>query len=41
MAFTEVTSDKGIIYAIRESGELLWFREELRNGTNGAIGVTH
>jgi hypothetical protein len=41
MAFTEMTSDKGIIYAIRESGEPLWSCDELRNGTNGAAGVTH
>ena len=26
----------GVIYAIRATGELLWFRDELRNGTNGA-----
>jgi hypothetical protein len=26
----------GVIYAIRETGELVWYRDDLRNGTNGA-----
>ena len=25
----------GVIYAIRDSGELLWYRDDLRDGTNG------
>jgi hypothetical protein len=34
--FTHVFSgDDGVIYAIRPTGELLWYRDDLRNGTNG------
>jgi hypothetical protein len=28
----------GIIYAVRDSGELLWFKDLLRDGSNGANG---
>jgi hypothetical protein len=29
---------EGILYAIRETGELLWYRDDLRDGSNGASG---
>ena len=29
----------GILYAIRESGELLWYQDTLRDGSNGAAGT--
>ena len=31
-----IGGDGGVVYAVRDSGELLWYRDLLRNGTNGA-----
>ncbi|MGH3686084.1 MAG: N,N-dimethylformamidase beta subunit family domain-containing protein [Pseudonocardiaceae bacterium] len=35
MAFTHVFADGAVIYAITGDGSLLWYRDELRDGTNG------
>jgi hypothetical protein len=35
MAFTCVTSDNGVIYALANSGALLWYQDTKRDGTNG------
>jgi Tachylectin len=36
MAFTSVTSDGGVIYAVANSGALLWYQDIKRDGTNGS-----
>ena len=33
---TLLAGDDGVIYAIRQTGELLWYKDLLRNGANGA-----
>ena len=35
MAFLKVMADDLAIYAVTESGALLWYRDQLRDGTNG------
>src|SRR6516165_4790230 len=35
MAFTDVFSDGGVIYAVTNSGALLWYQDLKRDGTNG------
>ena len=37
---TVFAGDDGVIYAIRRTGELLWYRDLLRNGGNGARAQT-
>jgi hypothetical protein len=38
MAFLEVLADDQSIYAITGDGSLLWYRDDLRDGTNGPLG---
>ena len=35
MAFLELTGDERSIYAITGDGSLLWYRDDLKDGTNG------
>ncbi len=37
---TVVSGGGGVLYAIDGNGNLLWYRDDLRNGTNGAHGET-
>jgi hypothetical protein len=35
-----LTTDDGAFYAVQETGELLWYRDVFRNGTNAPDGST-
>jgi N,N-dimethylformamidase len=40
MSFKFLTTDDGAFYAVQETGELLWYRDVFRNGTNAPDGST-